>query len=61
MDQQTGSNSFTDTVQEIRTNLQMTADILRKMDMRRAENVAANLDRLRIYLKRYVAIRERNN
>jgi hypothetical protein len=47
-------NQFTDTVQGIRFNLQVSAEVLRKMDTDEAERVAANLDKLRVFLKRYL-------
>jgi ribosomal protein L28 len=52
------TNQFTDTVQGIRVNLQVSAEALRKMDTDEAERVAANLDRLRVFLKRYLVERK---
>jgi hypothetical protein len=49
---------FTDTVQGIRLNLQNSAEALRKMDTDEAERVAANLDKLRVFLKCYLVERK---
>jgi hypothetical protein len=48
------------TVQEIRLNLQNSAETLRKLDDNQAEHAARNLDRLRVFLKRFVANTEEN-
>jgi len=52
------TNPFADTVQGIRHTLQSSAEVLRKMDTDEAERVAANLDRLRVFLKRYLVERK---
>jgi hypothetical protein len=44
-----------ETVQAIRIDLQSSAEKLRTLDDDQAEHAARNLDRLRVFLKRFVA------